>query len=73
MDFASGLGIFRRAGRGGPALLVALGWCGSAAVAMSWFSLSYSPWLALAVGSHYQGHMVVIARPGLTPSVVVPV
>ena len=73
MDLAGGLGIFPGAGGGGPALVVALGWCGGVAVALSWFSLLRSPWLALAVGSHYQGHVAVIARPGLTQSVVVPV
>ena len=73
MESVGGLGIFPGAGGGGPALVVVLGWCGGVAVAVSWLSISHSPWLALAVGSHYQGHIVVVARPGLTLPVVVPV
>ena len=73
MDLAGGLGVFPGCGRGGPTLVVALGWCSGIAVVVSWLSLSHFPWLVLAVGSHYQGHVAVIAGPGLTPSVVVPV
>ena len=73
MDLADGLGDLPRNGRVGPSLVVALGWCGGVAVAVSWLSLLHSPWLAIAVGSHYLGQMVVIARPGLTLFVVVPI
>ena len=72
MDLADGLGILPRSGGGGPSLVVALGWCGGVALAVSWLSLLRPPWLALAVGSHHQGHMVIIARPKLTPFVVIP-
>ena len=73
MDLVGGLGFFTGAGRGGLALVVALGWCSSVAVAVSWLLLLHSPWLVVALGSHYQGYVVVAARPGFTPHVVVPV
>ena len=71
MDLAGCLGVFPGAGKGGPALVVALGWCGGVEVAVSWLLLTHSPWLSLAVGFHFQGHVGVIARLGLTPSIVV--
>ena len=52
--------------------MAALGWCGGVALEVSWLSLLRPPWLALAVGSHHQGHVVIIAGLGLTPFVVVP-
>ena len=73
MDLADGLGVLPGTGRVGTSLVVVLGRGSGVVVALSWLSLLHSPWLAIAVGSHYSGHMVVVARPGLTPFVVVPI
>ena len=72
MDLADGLGILPGTGRVGPSLVVELGGGGGVAVALFWLSLPRSPRLVILVGSHYPGHVVVVTRPGLIPSVVVP-
>ena len=73
MDLAGGPGILPGPSRAGAALVVVLGWCGGVMAVVPWLLLLHCSRLVLTVGPHYPGYVIVIAGPGLTPFVVVPV